>query len=74
MAESFSRKKLRQAPQKEGGEILCDFCFLLDDPGWYVHKPDVQNKWDGITHTHTQRMASAPSLEHTAVRTFTRKF
>ena len=38
-AESFSREKLRQAPQKEGGEILCD-------PGWYVHKPDVQNKWD----------------------------
>ena len=28
-AESFSRLKLRQAPQKEGGEILCDlpsFC------------------------------------------------
>ena len=23
-AESFSREKLRQAPQKEGGEILCD--------------------------------------------------
>ena len=45
-AESFSREKLRQAPQKEGGEILCD-------PGWYVHnKPDVQNKWDDNTHTH----------------------
>ena len=24
MAASFSRKKLRQAPQKEGGEIMCD--------------------------------------------------
>ena len=24
MAESFSREKLRQAPQKEGGQILCD--------------------------------------------------
>ena len=24
MAESFSRKKLRQAPQKEGGKIMCD--------------------------------------------------
>ena len=23
-AESFSRQKLRQAPQKKGGEILCD--------------------------------------------------
>ena len=27
-AESFSREKLRQTPQKEGGEILCDV-----DPG-----------------------------------------
>ena len=27
--------------------------FLLCDPGWYVHKPDVQNKWDENTHTHT---------------------
>ena len=34
-------KKLRQAPQKEGGEILCGVTFLLGDPGWYVHKPDV---------------------------------
>ena len=32
MAESFSREKLRHAPQKEGGrEILCD-------PGWYVQR------------------------------------
>ena len=46
MAESFSREKLRQAPQKRGREILCD-------PGWYVHNPDVQNKWDDNTHTHT---------------------
>ena len=46
MAESFSREKSRQAPQKEGGEILCD-------PGWCVHKSDVQNKWDGNTRTHT---------------------
>ena len=38
-AESFSRYKLRQAPQKEGGEILCD-------PGWCVHESDVQNNWD----------------------------
>ena len=50
-AESFSREKLREAPQKEGGEIL--FGPLLCDPGWYVHIPDVQNKWDGnTTHTH----------------------
>ena len=25
--------------------------FLLCDPGWYVHRPDVQNKWDDKTHT-----------------------
>ena len=48
-AESFSWEKLRQVPQKEGGwEILCD-------PGWYVHKPDVQNKWEDNTHTRKQR-------------------
>ena len=41
-------KKLRQAPQKEGGEILCD-------PGWCVHKSGVQNKWDDNRHTHTHR-------------------
>ena len=23
--------------------------FLLCDPGWYVHKPDVQNKWEDKT-------------------------
>ena len=26
--------------------------FLLCDPSWYVHKPDVQNKRDDNTHTH----------------------
>ena len=50
-AESFSREKLREAPQKEG-EKSCE-TFLLCDLGWYVHKPDVQNKWDDNTHTHT---------------------
>ena len=39
------RETSKQAPQKEGGEILCD-------PDWYVHKPDSQdNKWDDNTHT-----------------------
>ena len=46
-AESFSRYKLRQAPQKEGGEILCD-------PGWCVHESDVQNNWDDNTQIHKQ--------------------
>ena len=43
-------RTLRQAPQKV--EISC-VAFLLCDPGWCVHKSDVQNKWDGNTHTHT---------------------
>ena len=42
-AESFSRQKLRQAPQKEGGQIMCG-------PVWCVHKSDVQNKWNDNTH------------------------
>ena len=29
--------------------------FLLSDPGWYAHKPDVQNKGDDNT-THTQTL------------------
>ena len=49
MAGSFSREKLRQAPQKEGGEILCD-------SGWCVHKSNVQNKWDDHAHTHTHTL------------------
>ena len=31
--ESFLREKLRQAPQKKGGEILCDLPPICD-PGW----------------------------------------
>ena len=27
--------------------------FFLCDLARYVHKPDVQNKWDHNTHTHT---------------------
>ena len=26
--------------------------FLLCDTDWYVHKPDVKNKWDDNIHTH----------------------
>ena len=30
--------------------------FLLYDPGWYVHKSYVQNKWDDNTYTHNTHM------------------
>ena len=54
-AESFSREKSRQELQKEGGGILCD-------PGWYVHKPDVQNKWDDNTHNTVAPNAKVPTV------------
>ena len=50
MAESFSREKLRRAPQKEGGwEILCDL-----PPGWprLVRPTNVMSRMNGKkTHT-----------------------
>ena len=57
MAESFSREKLRQTPQKEGGEILCG-------PGWYVH--NLMSRINGmttLTHAHTQGFSSQVSLK-----------
>ena len=55
-AESFSQVKIRQAPQKEGGETLYD--LPLYDTGWYAHKSDFQNSWDDNTHTtHTHDVA-----------------
>ena len=43
--------------------------FLLCGPGSYVHKPDVQNKWDDDTHTHNNStidpyIIRACSLDH----------
>ena len=49
MAESFSREKLRHAPQKEKVDEKSCVTFLLCDPGWYVQL-DVQNKWEENTH------------------------
>ena len=53
MAESFSLEN----QGKHRGRKVEESCmsFLLCDPGWYVHKPDVQNKWDDNTHTHSTR-------------------
>ena len=50
-AGSFSRYKLRLAPQKEGGEILCDLPgrFLLCDPGSCNHKLNLTSRINGIT-------------------------
>ena len=40
------------------GEKSC-VTFILCDPGWYVHKSDVQNKWDDNTQKHTLLAANA---------------
>ena len=50
MAESFSREKLRQAPQKEGGwknPVLPSSC--VTPAGTSI---EVQNEWEENTHTH----------------------
>ena len=31
------------------------------DPGRYIHKPDVQNKWEDNTYTHTHAHSCKPS-------------
>ena len=49
-AELSSREKLRQAPQKEDGEILCD-------PGWCVLRPQVSVTSE-ITRMTTYRLSS----------------
>ena len=51
MAESFSREKLRHAPQKEGWEILCEL-----PPVWprLVRPTNLMSRMNGKkTHTHT---------------------
>ena len=56
VAESFSREKLRHAPQKEGGwKILCDL-----PPVWprLVRPTNLMSKLNGKkTHTHTYSTA-----------------
>ena len=50
IAESFSREKLRHAPQKEGGwEILCDLPPVT--PAGTSNELDVQNEWEENTPT-----------------------
>ena len=45
-----SRDK-NQGKHRRGKVEKCCVTFLLCDPGWCVHKSDVQNKWDDNTHT-----------------------
>ena len=59
MAEVFSPKNYGK--HRRGKVEKSCVAFLLCDPGWYVHKPDVQNKWDDNTHTHTYQWNS---IEH----------
>ena len=49
MAESFSREKLRQAPQKEGGWKILLPSSGVTPAGTSI---EVQNEWEENTHTH----------------------
>ena len=53
MAESFSREKLRHAPQKEGGFQKSCVTLLLCDPAGTSNELDVQNEWEENTRIHT---------------------
>ena len=53
MAESFSREKLRQAPQKEGGWKILLPSFCVTPAGTSI---EVQNEWEENTHTHTKSL------------------
>ena len=58
-AESFSRENYGKHRRTKVGEKSC-VTFLLCDPGWYVHKPDVQNKWEeNIVRTETSYYMNA---------------
>ena len=78
MAESFSREKLRQAPQKEGGwKILC---YLL--PVWPRLVRPLKSRMDGKkTHTQMTRMTGPDCVvmcnlinTHTHIVAFDQRF
>ena len=48
-----SRDKNEGKPRRSKVVEKSCVTFLLCDPGWYVHNPDVQNKWDDNTRTNT---------------------
>ena len=47
MAEPFSRENEGKHRRRKVDKSC--LTSLLRDPGWYVHKPDVQNEWDDNT-------------------------
>ena len=50
-----SREKNKGMYRRRKVDEKSSVAFLLCNPGWYVHKPDVQNKRDDKTeNTHTQ--------------------
>ena len=58
MAESFSREKLRHAPQKEGDEKSCV------TPAGTSNELDVQNECEEThTHTHTPNGQGGENFE-----------
>ena len=55
-----SREKNKGMYRRRKVDEKSSVAFLLCDPGWYVHKPDVQNKKDDKTentHTHTRHIS-----------------
>ena len=39
-------------PYRVDPDSLLYVLMTMCDPGWYVHEPDVQNKWDDNALTH----------------------
>ena len=61
MAEHPSHDKNEGKHRRRKVEKSC-VAFLLYDPGWCVHKSDVQNKWDDNTrHTRSRNRSDARS-------------
>ena len=50
---NLSREKKQGKHRRRKVDEKSCVAFILCHPGWYVHKPDVQNKWEEKTHIHT---------------------
>ena len=69
MAESFSREKLRQAPQKDV-EKSC-VIFLLCHPGWCGASTNLTSRINGMT-THTTHTTHTPASAEVGSSIFTK--